>query len=316
MHEPAQVEIHVSKAWDDNDNQDGKRPSSVTVTLLANGQEVATASLSEESGWSHTFTVDKCAGGSEIEYYIAEVEVDDYTSSIVVVEGGYQFLVTNTHEPSTTSVSVNKVWSDSDNRDNLRPDSVTVQLYADGSAYGDPVTLSEDNGWANTWTDLPEFREGEQGVAIEYTVEEVDVPEGYTAKVTGSAKKGYTVTNTHEAEVTSVTVSKVWDDADNKDGIRPSSVTVTLIADGTEVGTCTLSADNGWTYTFENLPVYSDGQEIEYTVAEVSVEGYESRVDDYNIINTSPSPSPSRSPSPSPSRSPFRRRPTRSSSSR
>lgn len=306
VHEPEMIEVHVQKAWDDNDNQDGKRPSSVTVTLLANGQEVASASLSEESGWEHTFSVPRYDDGQEIEYSIAEVEVEGYTSSILVVEGGHEFIVTNTHEPSTTSVSVNKVWSDSDNRDNLRPDSVTVQLYADGSAYGDPVTLSEDNGWANTWTDLPEFREGEQGVAIEYTVEEVDVPEGYTAKVTGSAKKGYTVTNTHEAEVTSVTVSKVWDDADNKDGIRPSSVTVTLIADGAEVGTCTLSADNGWTYTFENLPVYSDGQEIEYTVAEVQVEGYESTLegnaaDGFTFTNVhEPEPEPKPKPKPKP----------------
>ena len=39
-----------------------------------------------------------------------------------------------------------------------------------------------------------------------------------------------TVTNTHENELTETTVVKVWDDADNRDGNRPASVTMKLYA--------------------------------------------------------------------------------------
>ena len=34
-------EIVGSKTWDDNGNQDGKRPESITIRLLANGKEYA-----------------------------------------------------------------------------------------------------------------------------------------------------------------------------------------------------------------------------------------------------------------------------------
>ena len=47
--------------------------------------------------------------------------------------------------PEETSVSVKKVWNDSNNQDGIRPDSVTVQLYADGKASGAPVDLNAAN---------------------------------------------------------------------------------------------------------------------------------------------------------------------------
>ena len=50
---------------------------------------------------------------------------------------------------------------------------------------------------------------------------------------------------------TAVKGHKIWKDEDNKDGIRPSSVTVKLLADGKETGqTATVSETNGWTYEF------------------------------------------------------------------
>lgn len=86
---------------------------------------------------------------------------------------------------TTTSVTVNKAWADDEGVD--RPESVSVQLYADGVAYGAPVTVSGDYGWSYTWYDLP--------LGAEYTVAEVNVPEGYEAKV-----DGYTITNTYVGE--------------------------------------------------------------------------------------------------------------------
>ena len=36
---PEQTSVKVTKAWMDNNNQDGIRPESITVKLLANGQD-------------------------------------------------------------------------------------------------------------------------------------------------------------------------------------------------------------------------------------------------------------------------------------
>jgi len=92
--------------------------------------------------------------------------------------------------------------------------------------------------------------------------------------------------------ITSVPVSKVWDDSDNQDGTRPSSVTVRLLADGVDTGkTVTLSASNNWAATFSNLAKYSNGTAITYTVSEDAVAGYSTAItgsaaDGYTITNS------------------------------
>ena len=81
----------------------------------------------------------------------------------------------------------------------------------------------------------------------------------------------------------SVPVRIAWEDADNQDGIRPESVTVTLTdaagnpivdAEGNPI-TRELSADNNYAVSFDGLTVVdADGNEIEYRVAQVTPGGY------------------------------------------
>ena len=84
-------------------------------------------------------------------------------------------------------ISVSKVWKDDDS--DLRPDSISVQLYRGGKAYGDEVTLSEDNDWRYTWRDLND--------GYTWSVEEVDVPDGYVSKTTRMGNR-WVITNTLE----------------------------------------------------------------------------------------------------------------------
>ena len=84
-------------------------------------------------------------------------------------------------------ISVSKVWKDDDS--DLRPDSISVQLYRNGKAYGDEVTLSEDNDWRYTWRDLND--------GYVWSVEEVDVPDGYVSKTTRMGNR-WVITNTLE----------------------------------------------------------------------------------------------------------------------
>ena len=93
-------------------------------------------------------------------------------------------------------MTVLKRWNDSENQDGKRPNSVTVQLYADGKESGKPVTLTESSGWLYTWTGLPMYEDG--GTKIQYTVQETSkLPDGYTSSVTGSAEGGYVITNSY-----------------------------------------------------------------------------------------------------------------------
>ena len=74
--------------------------------------------------------------------------------------------------------------------------------------------------------------------------------------------------------VTSVNVTKVWVDDGDRDGVRPVSVVVNLLADGVINRTVVLDASNGWKFSFANLLVYKDGKKIKYNFSEEVVDGY------------------------------------------
>ena len=168
---------------------------------------------------------------------------------------------TKTTPPDDTiSVTVSKVWDDGNNVN--RPTSVTVQLYKNGAAFGNTVTLNAGNGWTHKWTGLDK--------TATWTVDEVNVPAGYKKDVTHNGNE-WTITNKQDKPVNppddtiSVTVSKVWDDGNNAN--RPASVTVQLYKNGAAFGnTVTLNAGNGWTHKWTGLD-----KTATWTVDEVNV---------------------------------------------
>ena len=289
-HETEQTEIVVSKAWSDNNDQDGVRPSSVTVVLIADGTDTdKTLVLNENNNWSGSFTnLDKYKDGKEIVYTVKELTVTGYTSEITKTESG-DYSITNTHEVEKTEVSVNKVWDDANNQDGLRTGSVTVVLLADGVETSNTLVLNADNNWAGSFTDLDKYKD--HGKEIKYTVKELPIT-SYTTTITGDQINGYTITNTHTPEKISLPVTKTWNDNDDQDGVRPTSVTVVLVADGTDTDkTLVLSEQNNWTGSFAELDKYKEGKEIVYTVKELTVTGYTSEITSltdggYSITNT------------------------------
>ena len=270
-HTPEKVSVEGSKTWNDEENQDGKRPESITVRLFADGTEVTSKIVTANDNWSWSFTgLDKYNSGTEIVYTISEDTVADYTT---VVDG---YNITNTHTPEKISISGSKTWDDADNQDGKRPESITVRLFADGTEVTSKTVTANDN-WKWSFTDLDKYNSGTE---IVYTISE-DIVADYTTVV-----DGYNITNTHTPEKISISGSKTWDDADNQDGKRPSSITVRLLADGRVVSHKKITEKDNWSWNFEDLPVYEKGEKITYTIKEDSVENYETKLDGYNIINT------------------------------
>lgn len=93
-----------------------------------------------------------------------------------------------------TSVNVTKAWDDQKDADKMRPGSVKIVLVVDGQDTNQTLVLNDKNKWTGSFGDLAKYKDGK---AIAYSVKEVDVPKGYTAKVT-SDDKGFLVTNTHK----------------------------------------------------------------------------------------------------------------------
>ena len=282
-HTPEKTEISGSKTWDDNNNQDGIRPDSITIHLFANGSEVDSRTVTEKQNWSWTFDeLPKKEKGVDIVYTITEDPVEGYTT---IVKGPD---VTNTHVPATVSLTVKKSWNDNENQDGIRPDYIDVQLLADGTAYGEPLRLSDECGWERTWENLPKLS---GGTAIKYSVEELPEIKGYLKTSAINYKDDgktitITLTNTHNLEKTVVSGSKTWDDNNNLDGKRPESITINLFANGKNVDGKTVTEADNWSWTFDNLDVYANGNKITYTITEDEVTDYASQVIGYNVTNT------------------------------
>ena len=271
-HTTEETTYSVEKVWDDSNNQDGKRPTNVQVQLKSNGNnEGVTITLNSENNWKYTWeNLPKYNNGKEITYTVEEIVPERYTASYNTETEG-KTIITNTHEVEKTSYSVEKVWNDNENQDGKRPTSIQVQLKANGNNKGEAITLNEENNWKNTWTNLPKYENGKE---ITYTVEE-GVPEGYTASYDTETSGKTTITNTHEIEQTTYSVEKVWNDNENQDGKRPTSIQVQLKANGNNKGEAiTLNEENNWKNTWTNLPKYENGKEITYTVEEIVPEGY------------------------------------------
>ena len=276
---PETVDVTVTKNWNDNNDQDGKRPSSITVNLLADGTKVDSREIQAAADGTWTAKFEKLAkykDGKEIKYTVTEESVVGYKSSID------NFTITNSHDPEKINISGTKVWNDNNDQDGKRPTKITVQVLK-GEQVVAEMEVSAETDWKFEFKDLPKYEKGKE---ITYELKEVSV-EHYTTKVTGKDGK-YTITNTHTPAKINVKGQKIWDDANNKDGIRPDSIVVKLLANGVETGkTATASVASGWTYEFTDLDRYQDGgKEIVYTVKEAYVpKGYTSEVIGTNIVN-------------------------------
>lgn len=173
-----------------------------------------------------------------------------------------------------TKVSVNIIWDDSDNNDRVRPESVSIKLFANGEKVKETY-ISENDDWKRTFENLPKFQDGKE---IVYTIKQKKI-KGYETEI-----NDFDVTNKHDPETIMVEGSIMWDDSSNKDGIRPEIVTVSLTGDGTTTRT-TASRDTGWKYSLGSFPKYESGKEIEYIIEENPIEGYEPNYYGFNITN-------------------------------
>mgnify|MGYP004520899175 CR=1 FL=1 len=297
-HTPEKISKTVTKVWDDENNQDGNRPKEIFVTLykevngektVVEGKENVKITPDKNDKWKCTWDdLPKYENGKPIVYTVEETAINGYTPAYSTDT----FTITNKYVPGTVSRTVKKVWSDNNNQDGIRPTTVTVQLYADGVAKGEAVTLNKENSWTYTWTELPEKQ---NGTTINYEIKEIkigntEVVENKAGEYTVSSsvsedKITTTITNTHTPATVGKTVKKVWDDKDNL--ARPTSVKVQLYANGTAKDSpVELNSENGWSYTWTNLNEKQDGKPIVYTAKEIPVNGYEASYSAESFENT------------------------------
>ena len=217
----------------------------------------------------------------------------------------YQALFTASADNDNKYITVKgtKIWKDTEGI--TLPERITLTLIKKDAKTGEPlpdgeltyvigkepdldcdIYYTEENGdWQFT---IPRLVTADTSGTYSYDVTEIAI-DGYTVTYENNTDLSnapenkedtedivimpVTITNTHTEEApktTEITVNKVWEDNNDKIGVRPQSVTVQLMQNGKAYGdTVELNADNGWSHKFEELPA-----DAEYTVTETAVDNY------------------------------------------
>lgn len=172
------LEFKVVKKW--VGDTAANRPATVNVQLYRNGLSHGNPVQLTSQNWSYTWqNLPKFdANNNPYTYTADEVSIPAgyYKSSNQYVDASGAWEITNTRI-ETTSVSVKKQWG----AETQPTSSVTVQLRADGQAYGPPVVLNSANNWFYKWDDLPKYtaQTAPNGIPIQYKIDEIN-PTGYT----------------------------------------------------------------------------------------------------------------------------------------
>ena len=178
--------IGIKKVWDDDENWDGLRPESITVTLMrktagkgddyavVNGEDgkPLTVTLNEANHWTDYFLQVDLVDEQNNQYLFSfdEEDIEGYTGSVYQLDTNHYQLV-NVHEKEQVPVKGAKQWNDNENVAGARPEAIEVKLLQDGVVVKTIVVQPDAEGnWNYDFGLWDTYAQG--GVDHVYTVEE------------------------------------------------------------------------------------------------------------------------------------------------
>ena len=303
--------IEGVKVWEDDDNAKGLRPESITVELYKDGEKIDETEATAANDWKFAFNVDSYldANGEPINYTVKEQAVENYeqtalTNPVVTkafAVGNFSKYTPNnelTISVDTVMIVIKKgntwtVWTEralsADEQAAALPQikeagningNATIEFYTGEIGNGitidtekDTITFAKKSQWS--W-----LLAGEMSFATAS-------PASITNTFAGEKDNEVAVIDFEEPETIDIDVNKVWEDDNDRDGKRPESIVINLLADGEAVAAAEVTADSDWSWTFEDMPKYRDqGVEIVYTITENEVADYEAAVEGFTVTNT------------------------------
>ncbi|MCY3060456.1 Cna B-type domain-containing protein [Aerococcus urinae] len=304
-------EIKVTKAWLNSQGESLSAPvDKIEVELYRDGQATGKKLiLSAENHWSGAFkdlpVYESIENSKAYEYSVKEVGEDKGSIQVagkwfkVTHQGTMKdgFTILNQETPSwtpmtppTRELKVTKNWVNARAEAFQAPiDKIEVELYRDGQATGKKLLLSAENHWVGAFKGLPVYESIENTKAYEYSIKEVGEDKGsiqvagkwFKAIYQGTMKDGFAILNQETPTWTPMTpptrelkVTKNWLNFQGESLSAPvDKLEVELYRDGQATGKkVTLSAENHWTGTFKNLPVYESiekSKAYDYSIKEV-----------------------------------------------
>lgn len=311
MPDNTKTSLTVKKEWDEGEGVDASTVTHGDVTVNVyrttgttqdpeKDEPVRTLTFGEAGGWTATADgldiVD--ADGKLYTYYVAEVAVTGYTSSVTVNEtddGTFSFTVTNTaKEEGYTSVTVNKEWKYTDGSPYTPSDSdkITLKLMqvtngAGGTASGtEQVTFTlniENTGAQSEPREITVSKDT-------YVYFEIVTAGNQYPWVSDSSYQGINYKSMEQgadgymhfyyeykvkSDVTCIAHINTYNSSIYWDVILTGETSVTEPTERV-YQTITLSNESGWTHTFSRLPENDgNGTTYSYYVVEENGEMYD-----------------------------------------
>lgn len=276
--------ILVEKVWDDNKDEFGNRPDSVTVKLFKGRTQVASPiELNAQNNWKGEFR--NIRQSKYTTAYTVKEDPEQYTGyEVGVVTGNDTDGFTVTNETEYKTIEGSKTWEHGENPVDKQPTSVTVTL-SDGTKEESKTVGANDN-WKWKFEKLPKYK---NKTLVNYTLTEAPIDHYTSTKSADGYSFTNTFTNKYKAtyEFKSGTDGKTLpaaiegykptDDAEYEDGadVTPKTVTTTTYEDTTNDGTWTFA---GW-----------DKQTDKINKADVTFTGYwtfKEKKADFSITKT------------------------------
>lgn len=286
------TDLEVLKKWVNADDSAyaGDTPESISLQLMRGEHKVGEpvqVKPDKNGNWRHKFTRLPMLRDGDLPYRVKEIGVPGFqylTTDAVRNGDGFQQTIVNS---IPVDLAIEKTWEGGDEEE--RPEEITVDLQQ--TIEGETTTLesiplSAENDWQATVEDLPRFSDGKE---ITYSVKEREVP-GYkpTYAAIERTPTKYIARLTNTRNVTGLTVEKKWFDRSGVElsGDQTTELPEVVVYLEQTVGNKTvdfgepvvLNAENDWTASIDNLPVFVNEEKATYSVREAEVTGYSSKI--------------------------------------
>ena len=174
------IAITATKVWEDNENEAGKRPSSVILQVKKGSTIVAEKEVKASDDWKYTFTdlpkYDEKA--NEINYTIDEKETASFYVKKVV---GTTVINTFTIPDEQITINGEKKWEDEENKYNSRPEQITIYVKDTKGSIVTSISVDEKVDWKYSFK-LAKY--DYLGNEITYSIDEEEL-ENYEKKIDG-----------------------------------------------------------------------------------------------------------------------------------
>ena len=286
--EPTVEQVEVEPSNEETETEVMPKQEEIEITP----EQEETETVPEQNNVDEQGTVEKSSGQNKVEEKPAEKDAEENTAkpdkSETKPEESSKESKSNQDKTEqkqerneTINIDGKVIFDDSNNQDGIRPSSVKFSLRdSNGKTY--PITVEKNEKYENIWEysvkDLPKYSSEKE---LKYSIVKKEKVKGYDKPEID----GYDIKYFHEPETVLIEGQIMWDDSANKDQVRPERVTIKLYVDSIFYESRIVSRDTGWKYSFKK-DKFKEGREIEYSIEEEAIEGYEITYYELNIKNT------------------------------